>query len=379
MNFSIEDIEKIYKGRFTPGNEVELLAKGEETFGRIFDALRGAERFICLEFYMFRNDETGSEFAEILMEKAKQGIDVYLLYDHFGSFGTPRKFWRALREAGVNVKASYPFIWASPRNYMHRDHKKLLIVDGHTAFTGGINIANEYRGFRLRKKMPWRDTGILVRGPLAANLLKTFSLAWARWKGTPIMHGMEPAAEMGCLPVLPIFAHSGKGRRRMRRLIYYSINHSRKSILLTSAYFTPSRRMIETIENAVRRGVLVRLVVPGESDVPAALHAGRAFYQRLLKAGVEIYSYSGEVLHAKTYVFDGYWSIVGSANLDFRSMRWNDEGNAGILDAGFGRRMTELFNEDVGHSEKLELEGWLTRPLGQKLKERFFSLLRRRL
>ena len=165
----------------------------------------------------------------------------------------------------------------------------------------------------------------------------------------------------------------------MRKLLYYSINHAKESILLTTAYFTPSRRMLVALEEAVGRGVSVKLLLPGISDVPAAFYAGRAFFTRLLKRGIKIYNYQGEVLHAKSYVFDGCWSIVGSANLDFLSLRWNDEGNVGILDADFGKRMICVFEEDLKNSVEIREEEWRNRPLSERILEWVFALIRRRL
>jgi cardiolipin synthase len=377
--FTAAEIESIYGGSFIGGNRVELLYRGREAFNRIFGAIGQAREIVCLEFYIFRNDETGEELAGLLKRKASEGVKVYLLYDHLGSFGTPRSFWAGLREAGIRVRASHPFIWTSPRRYQHRDHRKLVIVDGRTAFTGGLNIANEYRGLHLRKKEPWRDTGVIIEGPAAAALMETFVRAWRTWTRKEISHGPVEAAPEGDLRVMPIFAHSSRGRRRMRRLLYYSINHAAESIYLTTAYFTPSWRMVETLEEAVKRGVTVRLLVPGRSDQPAAYYAGRAFFKRLIDAGVEIYEYQGMVLHAKAYVFDRVWSIAGSANLDFQSLRWNDEGNVGILDEGFAARMTAMFDEDLKSSERIIREDWARRPLLERAKERFFSLFRRRL
>ena len=165
----------------------------------------------------------------------------------------------------------------------------------------------------------------------------------------------------------------------MRNLFRYSIDHARKSVFLTTAYFTPSRRMIASLEKAVKRGVDVRLLVPGKSDVPAASYAGRAFFSMLLKAGVKIYTYLGEMLHAKTYLFDGHWSIIGSTNLDYQSLMYNDEGNVGIFDDGFALRMAEIFEEDTKNAVRIELEAWRQRSLLDKMKEHFFALFRKRL
>ncbi|MBA4371398.1 MAG: hypothetical protein C0402_00905 [Thermodesulfovibrio sp.] len=379
-SFTITALEQVSGCGFTGGNRVTLLWKDRESFSLIFDAIRNARELVCLEFYIFRNDETGTELAEMLKQKAAAGVRVCLLYDHFGSLTTPLRFWKDLTQAGVEVRASRPFKWASPLHYIHRDHTKLIIVDGDTAFTGGLNIANEYRGYhRLRKHTGWRDTGIFMEGPVAAMLLNRFRAAWAVWKGREIPEGRTVKSFVGGVPVLPIFTHSSRSRRWMRKLLYYSINNASESICLTTAYFTPSRRMIEVLGNAVGRGVDVRLLLPGKSDISSAHYAGRAFFSRLLKAGVRIFNYQGEILHAKTAVFDRTWSVVGSANLDFQSLRRNDEGNIGISGSEFGNLMTAIFEEDLKKSEEIILGSWQARPVCDKIKEHFFALFRRRL
>jgi len=384
MNFKRATLERISGNTFTEGNGVRLLHKGRESFEAIFRAVREAESFVCLQFYIFRNDETGTDLAELLKEKARTGVMVYILYDHFGSFGTPGRFWDELRSEGINIRASRPFKWSSLFHYVRRDHRKLVIVDGVKAFTGGLNIANEYRGFHLRMKGAWRDTGVVLEGPIVFELFETFRKTWEAWEGEAIPLPFQAAwpvhsSQGGDFPVIPIFASSAKGRRQMRKLLYYSIDTAHESIHLTTAYFTPSRRMIVSLEGAVKRGAEVNLLLPGESDVPAAYYTGRAFFTRLLRAGVKIYSYQGKMLHAKSYIFDALWSIVGSANLDFQSLRWNDEGNVGILDTGFGNMMVDVFEEDVRHSREINEDEWLRRPLWEKIKERFFALFRRRL
>ena len=384
MTFSKATLERIAGIAFTQGNRVKLLHRGRESFEAIFRAVQEAKSFVCLQFYIFRNDETGTELAEILKEKARRGVMVYILYDHFGSFGTPGRFWDELRSGGIKIRASRPFKWSSPFHYVRRDHRKLVIVDGVKAFTGGLNIANEYRGFHLRMKGPWRDTGVVLEGPIVFELFETFRKTWETWKGAAIplpfqAPGSVHSSRGEGFPVIPIFASSAKGRRQMRKLLYYSIDTAHKSIHLTTAYFTPSRRMIASLEGAVKRGAEVNLLLPGKSDVPAAYYTGRAFFTRLLRAGVKIYSYQGKMLHAKSYIFDGLWSIVGSANLDFQSLRWNDEGNVGILDTGFGDIMVNVFREDVKHSLEIREDEWMKRPLWEQIKERFFVLFRRRL
>jgi cardiolipin synthase len=383
--FTIQSIERIFKQKFSSATHIRLLWKGRDSFQTIFDVLNSAEQFICLQFYIFKNDETGITLSKLLKRKSREGVKVYILYDHFGSLGTPRSFWKDMSLAGIQIRASHPFKWTAPFYYVHRDHRKLMVIDSRKAFTGGLNIANEYSGFHLRRRSRgWRDTGILVEGPIVNELFGTFRKSWTTWGGEKIFF-QETSDEVrnritrNSIPALPIFVYSGKGRKRMRALLRYSIDHAQTSILLTTAYFTPSRRLIEKLERAVKRGVKVRLLVPGKSDVPAASYAGRAFFSRLLKSGIEIYTYLGEMLHAKTYLFDQRWGIIGSTNLDYQSLRYNDEGNIGILDLSFGSRMAEIFEEDVKNSAKIDKETWRQRSFSEKIKENFFALFRKRL
>jgi cardiolipin synthase len=303
-----------------------------------------------------------------------------------------------MKIAGIKIRSSHPFKWTAPFHYVHRDHRKLIVTDFKRAFTGGLNIANEYSGFHLRRRSRGlRDTGIMLEGPIVKELFETFKRSWytlggekigvqERSEGTPvkkqkgnIAQNSSSVAESGGIPALPIFVYSGKGRRRMRSLLRYSIDHAKVTISLTAAYFIPSRRMIKALEKAVKRGVKVRLLVPGKSDVPAASYAGRAFFARLLKAGIEIYIYMEEILHAKTYLFDQCWSIIGSTNLDYQSLMYNDEGNVGILDVRFASKMDKIFKEDLKHSTQIDQKGWHKRPFLEKIKEHFFALFRKRL
>ena len=383
--FTISSVEGIFKQKFSFAMSVRLLWKGGDSFQTIFDTISGAEKFICLQFYIFKNDDTGAGISELLREKSREGVKVYVLYDHFGSFGTPKSFWDEMRREGVKIRASHPFKWTAPLYYVHRDHRKLIVVDSKRAFTGGLNIANEYSGFHLRRRSGgWRDTGILLEGPIVNELFDTFKKSWTTWGGEKIFfegrsEETEGKTPEDGIPALPIFVYSRKGRKRMRNLLRYSIDHAQTRILLTTAYFIPSRRLIEKLEKAVRRGVTVKLLVPGKSDIPAASYAGRAFFSRLLKSGIEIYTYLGEMLHAKTYLFDECWSIIGSTNLDYQSFVYNDEGNVGILDSAFALKMTGIFEEDVKNSVKIDEETWRKRPVVEKMKEHFFALFRKRL
>lgn len=376
-------IERVYGSKFIPGNNVALFYEGSEVFSSIFLDIQEARKSICLVFYIFRDDSTGRALGDALKKKALEGVRVCILYDHFGSLGTPKSFWRGLRSAGIEVRASRPFRWHRPGSYVYRDHRKLIVIDGEIAFTGGLNIGDEYSGYGFfrRRKMGWRDTAIRVTGPAAARLYEIFDLTWRYWNGAPLERLGSDASltHPGGLKVMPIFSSSARGRKRMRRMFHWCIRNANRQISLTTAYFTPSRRLMHILGEAVRRGVRVRLLLPSRGDVTAAHYAGRAFFSQLLKAGVEIYLYRESVLHAKTYIFDKLFSIVGSANLDFQSMRKNDEGNIGVFDVMFAREMEMVFEIDLARSEQVSLSSWQKRPLLQKIMELFFAMFRRRL
>src|SRR4030042_7154888 len=243
--FIIPSIERIFKQKFSFATRVQLLWKGRDSFQTLFDAVHRAEKLICLQFYIFKDDETGIALSELLKQKSREGVKVYVLYDHFGSFGTPRSFWKELGMGGIQIRASRPFKWTAPFYYVHRDHRKLIVIDSRKAFTGGLNIANEYSGFHFRKRSKgWRDTGMLVEGPIVNELFDTFEKSWKTWGGKKIVfkgtkNAVEGKLTKTGIPALPIFVYSGKGRKRMRNLLRYSIDHAPTSILLTTAYFTP--------------------------------------------------------------------------------------------------------------------------------------------
>lgn len=392
MNYNKSDIEKILGHPFVENNYVRLLKSGKEIFETIFDSITNAKHIICIEFYIFKNDDTGKRLSEILKEKARQGIKVYILYDHFGSLRTPAGFWQDMKRAGINLRVSHPFKWSAPRHYIHRDHKKLLIIDRGKAFTGGFNIGDEYHGYFKKLKQPWRDTGIYLEGPIAAALLEIFKKSWTAWKGNVIVYDKKAHSvrKLNIIPdqksepsnvvsVIPIFTSSARARKRLRKLFFYSISSAKEKIFITNAYFTPSKRMLNVLEDAVTRGVEVKLLLPGRSDVAPVFYASRAFYKKLLRAGVEIYNYTGKILHAKTAVFDSCWSIIGSANLDFQSLRRNDESNVGIFDKDFGKYMEKVFLEDLEQSVKIDATTWPKRPFYEKILEKLFSWFRKRL
>jgi cardiolipin synthase len=210
-------------------------------------------------------------------------------------------------------------------------------------------------------------------------LFDIFTWSWTTWKGRNIVFRTDPASVTDGLPVIPIFARSGRARRRMRKLFIQSINTARNSICITTAYFMPGRKILKVLEQAAGRGVNLRLILPGQSDSRFIDFAEKSYYRRLLKAGIEIFNFQGTVLHSKTAVFDNCWSIIGSTNLDFQSFRRNEESNVGILDPGFARHMMEIFQKDLERSVQINAEIWKARPLYHKILEKCCSFVIRRL
>ena len=215
-----KDIENILGLSFSPNNYVQHLESGQLTFQTILEAVSNANNFICIEFYLFKDDETGRKLAYVLKEKAGQGVQIYLLYDHFGSFLTSRRFWSDLKKVGIKIQVSNPFKWTSPKGYIYRNHKKLLLIDGCKVFIGGFNIADEYHGYVRKKKNRWRDTGIYIEGPIASTVLDIFRKSWSKWKGRFVSCDRKHKDIKHGTQAIPVFAHSGNvnpisGRRNL--------------------------------------------------------------------------------------------------------------------------------------------------------------------
>lgn len=371
-------LERAGQHNFCTGNEVRVLEDGDVLFDGVFEAVKRARRLICLEYYIFRDDETGWSLAELLARRSREGIRVHLIYDHFGSISTPERFWRYLRQHGVQVLPFHPPRLTNFNLYFHRDHRKLTVVDGEVAFTGGLNVGDEYRGYIRKKLAGWRDTGVMVRGPASAFLLEAFGESWQECGGGEIEAGPEadgPAADPAGegVALLPLLSSSRRGMRALRRLLQFSLYSSRSSIHLTMAYFIPTRKFLMGLIRAARRGVDVKIILPGRSDLRLVSYVSRTYFQMLLQDGVRIYLYQPRILHAKTMIFDGGWTIVGSANLDARSLNYNHECGIGMLDSGLGAEMERLFQHDLRESRPIQEEDLARWPFHERALGTFFS------
>lgn len=372
------------------GNKVDLLQNGAATYAAMFAAIRAARDHINLETYIIEDDEIGQEFAELLLAQQKRGVQVNLIYDSFGGLTTPKAFFDRLREGGVNVlefNPVNPLAARLPWLINHRDHRKLLVVDGEIAFLGGINISSVYSSGSSGpqdsdddpKKVAWRDTDLQIEGPVVAELQKLFIETWSK------QHG-EPLAGRTYFPELKtvgkdIVRAIGSTPDQPYSLIYLTlvsaIGNAESQINLTNAYFVPDAQLLKALIDAASRGVEVKLILPGHTDSQLVFQAGRSHYSRLLKAGVRIFERRGALLHAKTALIDGVWSCVGSTNLDWRSFRDNDEVNAVVLGRDFAGQMTAMIARDLEASEAITLEKWEQRSLLLRIKEWGARLLQR--
>lgn len=366
------------------GNKVTLLFDGPATMKEMMAAASAAKSTINLETYIFDQDEIGLQFADILIAKQGQGVTVNILYDSVGTLGTPKEFFDRMKAAGISMIAFNPVNPAArvgKWELNNRDHRKLMVVDGKVAFTGGINISKTYANssfFRSTrqpdttdsKQVGWRDTHIKIEGPAVAALQWTFVNTWVDQDAgdLPEREYFPALAPVGD-KIVRVLATSPERDSEIYKAFILAINESKKSVHITSAYFVPDRQFVDALVSAAKRGVDVRLVLPGVTDHGLVFHAGRAFYDELLAGGVKIFQLQVAILHAKTAVIDGTWSTVGSANIDRRSFLHNYELNVVVVDPAFGRDMESAFAEDLRDSKKITLEQWRSRPWTDRIKE----------
>jgi cardiolipin synthase len=361
------------------GNKVELLLDGPETFAAMFAAIDGAKQSLELEYFTLEDVEfNGRHLADLLVDRARSGIRVSVLYDAVGSIATPASFFDRLRQAGIAVREFNPI---EPISLNHRDHRKILIADNAVAIVGGVNLSTVYSSVPFSKPAPqppqdaaparWRDTDLKLTGPAIAELQRLFLATWEKQSGTklptPLATGPYPTGGdeivrvIGSTPDDPL-------------PLYYiallsAIRTAEQRIWVSAAYFVPTHRALEDLIHAAKRGIDVRLLLPSHSDSAKALAAGRSHYSDLLDAGVKIYEARDVILHAKSVVIDGVWSSIGSSNFDRRSVLFNDEVDLLVLGQTTGARMEAIFNDDLREADRIDPRAWADRSLTERFAE----------
>ena len=374
-------VEELATGRpLIAGNKVTLLYDGPQTMASMMQAIGSAKDHINLETYIFDQDAVGLQFADLLMERQRAGVQVHVIYDAVGTIGTPQAFFDKMRDAGIHLVAFNPVNplklmgpWA-PNN---RGHRKILVVDGRVAFTGGVNISDTYANsslFRSKSrsnaKVGWRDTHIRIEGPAVAALQWEFLNSWVGQKAPALSDSnFFPQLHNAGDKLVRILASAPGGDQDIYAAYILAINAAVKSVHITCAYFVPDVQIMQALTRAARRGVDVKIILPGVLESGLVYYAGRSFYAELLAGGVRVYELQVAVLHAKTAVIDGIWSTVGSTNIDMRSFLHNYELNAVVLDAEFGLALESAFVEDLRYSNEVTAAQWAQRPLAERLKE----------
>ncbi len=354
--FPASEVERATGSKTLGGNRLELQYEGSSTFSSWLEGISRAQCMVYLENYLIRDDRVGRAFRDVLIEKARSGVPVYVIYDWVGCWATPRSYWKPLRQAGVHVRAFNPLSLGigDPFGILRRDHRKLIVLDGKVAYVGGFCLGVEWAG---RPTHPaWRDTAVKISGPAARAAAHAFE---ATWRGMG-----ESLALSQQLPILsdvgdtPVWLIEGEpGRTRVYRTIHWVAARAKERVWITDAYFVAPRSVSEALGAAAQQGVDVRILVPAHNNWPLVGSLSRGGYRSLLKSGVRIFEWQGPMIHAKTAVVDGIWSRVGSSNLNSASLIGNWELDVGVLDTKLASQLEELFLTDLSSSIEIVLPG----------------------
>ena len=351
--------------RWRPGCEVTVLRDGGDTYPAMLAALTAARRSICFETYILAADGTGDRFKAVLIERARAGVAVRIIYDAVGSFGLPEAWLGELRTAGCAIIDFNPIApWRRRFRLSHRDHRKIIVVDDRVAFTGGLNIANDYAAVE-DGGVGWHDMHCRVTGGIVLDLARMFRRTWLRCGGTP--YPAPPAASdapgTGRETFLRLLDNTQRRQRAIvRRSYLHVIKHARERVLIQNAYFLPDRGLRRALTKAAARGVDVRVMVPGHSDVKLAQWGVLYVVRRLARRGIRIFLWSGVMMHAKTATVDGVWSTIGSYNFDAQSRFNNLEVTVEILDGATARTLAASFERDIANADPFDERAWLRLP-----------------
>ncbi len=363
------------------GNRITALQNGAEIFPAMLEAIRSARTSITFETYIYWSGDIGEEFSEALAERARAGVPVHVTVDWVGSAKMERALLTRMQEAGVEVQRYRPLRWYNFRRLNYRTHRKLLVVDGRIGFTGGVGIADQWQG-NAQDPDHWRETHFRVEGPVVAQFQAAFNDNWIKTSGQ-LLNGntyFPAVAPAGELDAHLFIASPAGGSESMHLMYLLSLAASTKSIDLAASYFVPDELAIQAFEAARKRGVRVRILVPGPYiDTEAVRLTSKGTWGRLLQAGVEIYVYQPTMLHTKMLIIDNEMVSVGSTNFDPRSFRLNDEANLNVYEKTFATQMTAVFESDLKNGTRYTYEMWKRRPLGEKLAEKLLRPIRSQL
>jgi cardiolipin synthase len=358
------------------GNRAETLLNGDEIFPAMLAAIRGAKKTITFETYIYWSGSIGKEFAEALSERARNGVKVHVLLDWIGTQKMDGALLDEMKKSGIEIQKYHPIRWYTLDRINNRTHRKLLVTDGRIGFTGGVGIADDWTG-NAQDEAHWRDSHYRVTGPVVAQMQAAFVDNWTKVSGH-VLNGDDYFP-----PLAPAGEHFGQvfkssvdgGAESMHLMYLLSIAAAAKSIDLSMAYFVPDELALDALEAALKRGVKVRIILPGKHiDSSFVRRASRSTWGRILRAGAQIHEYQPTMYHCKVFVVDGLWTSVGSTNFDSRSFRLNDEANLNIYDREFAQRQIRDFEADLKRSRAVTLQEWENRPWNEKAWEHFLGL-----
>ena len=364
-----------------PGNNVEVLFNGDQTYPRLWDDLRSAHHTITMQMYYCNPGTVADTLKRILIERARAGVRVLFLQDAIGSQNLTEEWQDSLRAAGVQVAVFRPPRWYQLDKAGHRSHIRVVVVDGHVGYTGGFGIDDKWLGDG-RTNESWRDTNVRFTGPAVMQLQATFAAGWAEATGElitgqlffPLEEFRPDGDDFGAL----LHMAPTVGSTPAERFLALSIEGARRTMYIANSYFVPDDDFRRMLVAAAQRGVDVRILTASDkTDIKTTWYAGRKRYEELLEGGVRIYEYAPSMMHAKTFVIDGVWSTVGTMNFDNRSLAFNDESNLVTFDRRVGAAMDSAFVEDLKHSEEIKLETFRRRPWHQKVFETGANLVSR--
>jgi len=361
---------------FVAGNHLRLLRDGPVALPEMLAEIAGAQTQVLLEMYWFDSDHVGRRFLEVLIAAAQRGVDTRVIYDAIGSVEADPRFFDELRAGGVKAVEFNPILPWRKRfrltRVSRRDHRKILAVDGRVGFTGGINLSAAWWPEDDTVE-PWRDDMIRVEGPAVMGFVRLFELSWQLQTGQELELFEQ---NTGCEKREDSDQHVSvlgeayfRNRTQIARAYLANMWRAEHRIWITNSYFVPDRAVVKALVRAAQRGVDVRVLLPGKIDIEVVRYASQAMWGRLLKAGVRIFEWSGNVLHAKTAVIDGVWSTVGTFNLDHLSLFTNLEVNVSVRDRAFGRALEDSFENDLAGSREIKRADFVFRPLGARLLE----------
>lgn len=367
-------------GTMCEGNKIETIVNGCRYFPAMLEAIRGAQHSITFESFIYVSGDIGNKFSEAMIERCRAGVKVHVLCDWVGSYKMRNSHLKELKDAGISVELYRPLNIPNIIHFTNRTHRKILVVDGRVAFTGGAGIADEWDGDAENNKC-WRDNQYRVTGPVVASVQGAFMDNWMQIHAEVLKDELYfPELEKtGDTSAQVFLSGPGEGLESARLMYLMSIACAKKTIRLANAYFVPDNLVIDALVDAAKRGVEIEIIIPDQIDTSIPMWASAARWGPLLKSGCKIYRFEAALYHCKMFVVDDYWSSVGSSNFDTRSFRLNDEANLNVLDREFAREQVEIFNNDKKKCRMVTLEEWEGRTPREKIRDRMAALLRSQL